>query len=294
MKNTTYDFFRKSLQSGQAAVKGHLIYRDRCKQIGLLSRNAYLRMQKIAKHFAIDDEFRMIWRTSYNIVQTYIWMCPDQIRDNFGILLDVYKTFAMMVKMLNIKCLESIVNFETFFELLQSALRKYPSACLQLQWNKNQPKLKDICRFCAQTQYLRCRRAQIGPPPLCLDFESYGKTAQNCDISYLQIDKTVHMTMMCGCTLFLAFAQKREPRSRRNARSRKKKGICCTQRLEQNWFGCGQRSQIWCRCRKEVQSSDQNLRSQNADLSRRSQLQDGRLQNWAGCWGTSSQLKNVD
>jgi len=50
-------------------------------------------------------------------------MCPDQIRDNFGILLDVYKTFAMMVKMLNIKCLESIVNFETFFELLQSALR---------------------------------------------------------------------------------------------------------------------------------------------------------------------------
>lgn len=41
-------------------------------------------------------------------------MCPDQIRDNFGILLDVYKTFAMMVKMLNIKCLESIVNFETF------------------------------------------------------------------------------------------------------------------------------------------------------------------------------------
>jgi len=72
MQNTTYDFFRKSLQSGQAAVKGHLIYRDRCKQIGLLSRNAYLRMQKIAKHFAIDDEFRMIWRTSYNIVQTYI------------------------------------------------------------------------------------------------------------------------------------------------------------------------------------------------------------------------------
>jgi hypothetical protein len=28
----------------------------------------------------------------------------------------------------------------------------------------------------------------------------------------LQIDKTVHMTMMCGCTLFLACAQKREPR----------------------------------------------------------------------------------
>jgi len=63
-------------------------------------------------------------------------MCPDQIRDNFGILLDVYKTFAMMVKMLNIKCLESIVNFETFFELLQSALRKYPSACLRFNETK--------------------------------------------------------------------------------------------------------------------------------------------------------------